>query len=132
AARILSFQPHMHSRGKAECMEAIFPADRIGQSLRRETLSCARFEFNWMVNYVYADDAAPLLPAGTILHTIMWHDNSAGNRANPDPDAQITTGARTVDEMGHAWLDYYYMSDEDFQKETEERKAKQRSLTSQR
>ena len=85
-----------------------------------------------MVNYVYADDAAPLLPAGTILHTIMWHDNSAGNRANPDPDAQITTGARTVDEMGSAWLSYYYMSDEDFKKEVEARKARQHTLTSTR
>ena len=33
-----------------------------------------------MVNYVYADDSAPLLPAGTILHSIMWHDNSDSNR----------------------------------------------------
>ena len=70
-ARLLSFQPHMHTRGKAECIEAIYPTGKT------ETLSCARFEFNWMDNYVYADDAAPLLPAGTILHTIMWHDNSS-------------------------------------------------------
>ena len=25
AARLLSFQPHMHNRGKAECLEAIYP-----------------------------------------------------------------------------------------------------------
>jgi len=124
-ARLLSFQPHIHIRGKAECMEAIYPNGK------REMLNCARFEFNWMVNYVYADDAAPLLPAGTILHTIVWHDNSTGNKSNPDPDAQITWGSRTVDEMGHAWLSWYYMSDEDFKKETEARKAKQqKTLTS--
>ena len=92
--RLLSFQPHMHHRGKAECLEAIYPNGKT------EMLSCARFEFNWMLNYVYADDAAPLLPAGTILHTIMWHDNSDESRSNPDPDAQITWGERTVDEMG--------------------------------
>jgi hypothetical protein len=34
--------------------------------------------------------------------------------------------------MGSAWLSYYYMSDEDFKKETEERKAEQRTLTSTR
>ena len=84
-----------------------------------------------MTNYVYADDAAPLLPAGTILHTIMWHDNSVENRNNLDPDAQITSGLRTVDEMSSAWLSYYYMSDEDFKAETQARKAKQ-TLTSQR
>jgi len=122
--RLLSFQPHMHNRGKAECLEAIYPGGKI------ETLSCARFEFNWMVNYVYADDAAPLLPAGTILHSIMWHDNSAENKSNPDPDAQITWGERTVDEMGSAWLSYYYMSEEDFRMETEARKAKLQTFAS--
>ena len=124
--RLLSFQPHMHTRGKAECIEAIYPTGRT------ETLSCASFQFNWMNNYVYADDVAPLLPAGTILHTIMWHDNSANNKFNTDPDAQITYGLRTVDEMSSAWLSYYYMSEEDFKAETAARKAKQQTLTSQR
>jgi hypothetical protein len=85
-----------------------------------------------MRNYVYADDAAPILPAGTIVHTIMWHDNSPGNKFNPDPDAQITWGSRTVDEMGHAYFNVYYMSDEDYKKEVEARKAKQPTLTSSR
>src|SRR5579871_562731 len=125
-ARLLSFQPHMHNRGKAECLEAIYPN---GKS---EMLSCARFLFNWHLNYVYADDAAPLLPAGTVLHSIMWHDNSAENKFNPDPDAQVTWGERTIDEMGSAWLSYYYMSNEDFQKELEARNAKQRNLASAR
>jgi hypothetical protein len=124
--RLLSFQPHMHTRGKAECIEAIYPTGKT------EMLTCARFEFNWMNNYVYSDDQAPLLPAGTILHTIMWHDNSPENRNNPDPDAQITNGLRTVDEMSSCWLSYYYMSDEEFKSELAERKAKQRVLTSQR
>ena len=75
--RLLSFQPHMHNRGKAECLEAIYPSGKT------EMLSCARFEFNWMRNYVYADDAAPLLPAGTVLHAIMWHDNSDTEQIQP-------------------------------------------------
>lgn len=123
-ARILSIQPHMHDRGKALCMEAIYPNNK------RETLSCMRFQFNWMRNYVYAADSAPLLPAGTIIHTIMWHDNSPQNKYNPDPDAQITWGNRSVDEMGHAYLNMYYMTDDQYKKEVEERKAKQQTLTS--
>ena len=126
AARLLSFQPHMHNRGKAECLEAIYPTGRV------ETLSCAKFRFNWHLNYVYSDDAAPLLPAGTVLHSIMWHDNTAANPFNPDPDAQITYGQRTIDEMGSAWLSWYYMSDEDFKKETETRRAGRTTLTSSR
>jgi len=69
----------MHNRGKAECLEAIYPTGKV------ETLSCAKFYFNWHINYVYNDDAAPLLPAGTVLHSISWHDNTAANKFNPDP-----------------------------------------------
>jgi hypothetical protein len=124
--RLLSWQPHMHLRGKAECLEAIYPNGKT------EMINCARFVFNWMDNYVYADDAAPLLPAGTMLHTIMWHDNGDSSRSNPDPDAQIVGGLRTVDEMSSAWLSYYYMSDEAFKKETEARKQRRQILTSTR
>jgi mono/diheme cytochrome c family protein len=124
--RLLSWNPHLHLRGKAECLEAIYPNGTT------ETVNCARFEFNWMVDYIYAQDVAPLLPAGTVLHTIVWHDNGDSNKANPDPDAQIAEGSRSVDEMGHAWLTYYHMSDEEFKKETQERKAKQQTLTSAR
>ena len=123
AARLLSFQPHMHNRGKAECLEAIYPNGRV------ETLSCAKFRFNWHINYVYADDAAPLLPKGTVLHAIMWHDNTAKNPFNPDPDAQITYGQRTVDEMSSAWLSWYYMSDEDYKQEVEARRARRAVVT---
>ena len=123
AARLLSFQPHMHNRGKAECLEAIYPNGRV------ETLSCAKFRFNWHLNYVYADDAAPLLPKGTVLHAIMWHDNTAKNPFNPDPDAQITYGQRTVDEMSSAWLSWYYMSDEDYKQEVEARRARRAVVT---
>ena len=125
-ARLLSFQPHMHNRGKAECLEAIYPTGKT------EMLSCARFYFNWHINYVYHDDAAPLLPAGTVLHSISWHDNTAANKFNPDPDAQITWGQRTVDEMGSAWLSWYYMSDQDYKKETEKRKSLQQIMSTSR
>ena len=117
AARLLSFQPHMHNRGKAECLEAIYPSGKV------ETLSCASFRFNWHLNYVYSDEAAPLLPAGTVLHSIMWHNNTASNPFNPDPDAQITYGQRTIDEMASAWISWYFMSDDDLKKETEARRA---------
>ena len=49
-ARIENFQPHMHMRGKAMSMEAIYPDGR------REVLSHVdKFQWNWHVNYVYAD-----------------------------------------------------------------------------
>jgi hypothetical protein len=120
-ARVLSFQPHMHNRGKYACLEAIYPNSRV------EMLSCATFNFAWHLNYVFDDDSAPLLPAGTVLHAINIHDNTAANKANPDPDAQITWGQRTVDEMTNPWVSFYYMSDEDFKKEQDARAAKLRA-----
>ena len=47
----------------------------------------ADFDFNWHVNYVYTDDSAPVLPAGTVIKLTAWHDNTEANRANPDPHA---------------------------------------------
>ena len=81
-ARIDAFQPHMHMRGRGMTLEAIDPANNRTQILS----SVDHFDFNWHINYVYADDAAPLLPAGTVLHMIGIHDNTSANRRNPDPE----------------------------------------------
>src|SRR5215471_8332169 len=119
-ARVLSFQPHMHNRGKASCMEAIYPGGH-----KVETLSCvSRYQFARHLVYVYAEDEQPLLPAGTILHMISWYDNSNGNKFNPDPDNLITYGQRTIDEMGGAWVSYYTLSDQEYKQQVEARKAK--------
>ena len=91
-ARILSFQPHMHNRGKAQCMEAIYPG---GQKV--ETLSCvSNYRFAWHLVYLYNEGEQPLLPAGTTLHVVSWHNNTASNKFNPDPDALVTYGQRTI------------------------------------
>ena len=103
------FQPHMHLRGKAMAMEAILP-DGTTQMLSYVD----NFNFNWMNNYIYADDAAPVLPKGTIIHVTAWYDNTANNPNNPDPDQWVGYGDRTVDEMGHAWVNVTYISDEDY------------------
>jgi hypothetical protein len=118
--RLVSYQPHMHNRGKYACIEAILPTTPA----TFETLSCARFFFNWHLNYVYTEDSAPLLPAGTMLHTIQFYDNSAASRFNPDPDAQVTFGNRTIDEMAGPWISFYEMSEEQFKQEVAERAAR--------
>ena len=83
-ARLENFQPHMHLRGKAMAMEAILP-DGTTQMLSYVD----HFNFNWMNNYIYADDAAPVLPKGTIIHITAWHDNTAANPNNPDPNQWV-------------------------------------------
>jgi hypothetical protein len=118
AARIESFQPHMHLRGKAMTMEAILPG---GQTVVLSHV--ADFNFNWHNAYVYADHAAPLLPRGTIIKIRAWHDNTAAHKSNPDPNVWVGYGDRTVDEMAHAWVNVTYMNDRDYLEEVEARRA---------
>jgi hypothetical protein len=118
AGRIESFQPHMHLRGKAMMLEAIVPG-----SNRKQVLSYVNdFNFNWHNSYVYADDAAPLLPKGTLIIVTAWHDNTTAKKSNPDPNQFVNYGDRTVDEMAHAWVNITYMSDEDYAVEVAARK----------
>jgi hypothetical protein len=118
AGRIESFQPHMHLRGKAMSMEAILPT---GQTQMLSHVD--NFNFNWHNSYVYADEAAPLLPKGTILRITAWHDNTPAMKSNPDPNQWVGWGDRTVDEMAHAWVNITYMGDEDFKTEVEKRRS---------
>jgi hypothetical protein len=116
--RVESFQPHMHLRGKAMSMEAILPTGRT------QVLSyVSNFNFNWHNSYVYADNAAPLLPKGTILKIQSWHDNTSANKANPDPNVWVGYGDRTVDEMAHAWVNITYMNDAEYKAELAARRA---------
>jgi len=106
AAMLENFQPHMHLRGKAMMVEAVLPD---GTS---EVVSyVGNFNFNWMTNYIYADDAAPMYPKGTMIRVTAWYDNTRANPNNPDPDQWVGFGDRTVDEMGHAWMNVTYVSD---------------------
>ena len=119
-ARIDAFQPHMHMRGRGMTLEAINVADNKTQILS----SVDHFDFNWHINYVYADEAAPLLPAGTVLHMIGIHDNTAANRRNPDPNMWVGFGERSVDDMLQVWVNIVYLDDAEFQRLVDERKAK--------
>jgi len=107
--RVEAFQPHMHMRGKAMLIEAIYPGGR------REALTFVdNFQWDLQNTYIYADDVAPLLPAGTVLMVTSWHDNRAENPNNPDPRQWIGWGDRKVDEMSIAWFDLTYLDQEYF------------------
>jgi hypothetical protein len=123
AGKITAFQPHMHTRGKRQCIELIYPDNKV------EQINCANFSFNWHIVAVYADDAAPIYPAGTVLHVISWHDNSA-NKINPDPRNWVGSGNRTIDEMGFAWISWYDLTDDEYKTALAERKGA-RTTTSQ-
>ncbi len=123
-ARLVGFQPHMHIRGKEQCLEAIHLDGE------REMLSCVdKWDFNWHIMYTYADDVAPLLPAGTMLHLISLHDNTASNRRNPDPTIWVGWGQRSIDDMAAAHINTEFLTEEDYQQQVAERKAQQSRQT---
>jgi hypothetical protein len=125
AARLISFQPHMHLRGKAQCMEAIHLDGTV------ETLSCVdRFDFNWHVAYHYEDHVMPLFPRGTTLHLISIHDNTVSNRRNPDPTLWVGWGQRSIDDMAAAHIGVQYLEDKDYEQLVAERAALQEAQLS--
>ena len=91
-AQLLAVAPHMHLRGKAMDMRAVYPT---GES---ETLfDVPKYDFNWQINYYFP--APKLLPRGTKLEVTGVWDNSANNRFNPDPSAEVHWGDQSWDEM---------------------------------
>jgi hypothetical protein len=114
--RIQSFQAHMHLRGKGASMEVIYPNGR------KELLSqIDNFQFNWHNNYIYSDQAAPLLPAGSVLKFNMWYDNTEDNPSNPHPGDFVTWGDRAADEMGHMWIGVTELTQEQYDRLLAER-----------
>ena len=116
---ITNFQPHFHLRGKAMQVEAILP-DGGTQVISY----VSDFNFNWMTNYIFAEDAAPAFPKGTVIHVTAWYDNTKNNKSNPDPNQWVGWGDRTVDEMAHAWMNVVYITDAEYKAWVEARKAR--------
>jgi hypothetical protein len=115
---ITNFQPHFHLRGKAMTVEAILPDGRT-----QIVSHVDNFNFNWMTNYIYAEDVIPAFPKGTIIHVTAFYDNTKANKSNPDPDQWVGYGDRTVDEMAHAWMNVVYLTDAEYQDWVQKHKA---------
>ena len=90
--KIVTFEPHLHAPGARMCLEAIW-----GYNV--ETLSCVGYDHNWVRGYAYADDAAPLLPKGTILHIVGYMDTTKDNINIADPRNWQGAGNRSVTNM---------------------------------
>jgi hypothetical protein len=130
-AMIFAFQPHFHTRGKAQCMEAVYPDLRADSArpgpARTDTISCVSdYQFGWSITYPYAESVAPLLPAGTVIHVTTWHDNTDHNPHNPNPKNWVGYGQRTIDEMSFAWVSLYYLDQKDYEARVAARKAAQK------
>ena len=115
--RIDSWQPHGHLRMNAASLEIFYPTTG-----RVEPVSqVSEWSATWHHSHIYAPDAAPLVPAGSVLVMKQWYDNTANNPNNPDPDQWVYGGSRTGDEMTHNWLAITHLDDEEYNRLVEER-----------
>jgi Copper type II ascorbate-dependent monooxygenase, C-terminal domain len=97
-ATLLSFFPHMHLRGKA------FEYDIVHQDGTIEPLlKVDHYHFHWQLSYKLAEPR--FLKAGTRLRAVAWYDNSKNNPHNPDPNALVTWGDQTWQEMMVGFFD---------------------------
>ncbi len=114
--KIIAFEPHLHAPGVRMCLEAIW-------GMNVQQLNCVGYDHNWVKQYIYEDDAAPLLPKGTILHLIGFLDTTPANRNPADPRNWAGGGRRSVSNM---FIDLGYsvtLTEEQFQAEMAQRRA---------
>ena len=98
-AEIVSLTPHMHVRGKAMEIRAIY-ADGRSEVL----LNVPAYKFSWQTIY-YLKRPLPI-PKGTRIAVTTLFDNSPENKYNPDPTRAVRWGEPTYDEMLAAFIDY--------------------------
>lgn len=97
-ARLLSFFPHMHVRGKAFEYRL-----RHTGGKEQTLLRVAPYKFDWQLSYKLAE-AVPL-PPGSRIEMSAWFDNSPNNPANPDANATVRWGEQSWEEMMIGFLD---------------------------
>ena len=102
---LLSFEPHMHYRGKDMMYEVIYPDGR-----EEVLLSVPDYDFNWQLSY-YLVEPLPLTKE-TKLRVTAHFDNSENNPRNPNPSLKVVYGQDSRDEMMEGWFRYRVKRDE--------------------
>jgi len=97
-SKLVWLMPHMHFRGKDFLYTAVYPSGE-----REVLLDVPRYDFNWQLGYVLKN--LKVLPKGTRIECVAHFDNSANNKANPDPSKEVRWGDQTWEEMMIGWFD---------------------------
>ncbi len=100
-AVLLSFFPHLHLRGKEFEYNIVHPQPNAPPKI--EPLLDVHYNFYWQLSYRLAQPR--LLKAGTELQAVATFDNSNKNPHNPDPNAEVSWGDQTSDEMMVGFFD---------------------------
>jgi Tfp pilus assembly protein PilF len=95
----VSIYPHAHYLGKEMRGTATLP-----DGTQQDLLWIRRWDFRWQDRYRYRSPV--FLPRGTRLSMRFTYDNSAANPNNRhDPPQRVRAGPRSIDEMGHLWIE---------------------------
>ena len=101
-AKLHSFLPHMHFRGKYMRFYADYP-----DGTQEELINIAQYNYAWQLSYTYAEPK--FVPAGTKITAVGAFDNSAQNPANPDPERDVPWGQQSWDEMFFGAVNWKYI-----------------------
>ena len=96
---IQTIMPHMHLRGKAMEVRALYPDGRSDV-----LLNVPNYSFSWQTVYELGKPAA--IPKGTRIVVTGYFDNSTNNKYNPDSTKTVRFGDPTYDEMMIGWINY--------------------------
>jgi len=96
-ATVWGIFPHTHLRGTRWLYVLELP-----DGTKKTILDVPHYDFQWQTYYMFKE---PLqIPAGSKLVSSAWYDNSAGNKSNPDPKAEVHWGDQTWEEMQYTGL----------------------------
>ena len=95
---VLGIYPHAHYLGKRMEAWALLPSGE-----RRWLVLIKDWDIDRQAVYRFAKPVS--LPTGSVLHMRYTYDNSSRNVRNPSsPPVRVQAGNRSIDEMGHLWL----------------------------
>ena len=111
---VLAVYPHAHYLGRLLEGYATLPNGE-----RKWLVRIPDWDRNWEAVYRYREPV--FLPRGTVISMRFHYDNSAENVRNPNhPPKRVRAGNRTVDEMGHLWLQVLPRGNRDLRMELQE------------
>ena len=98
-AEVFGLFPHTHLRGKKWEYRLIHPDGQW-----KTILSVPKYDFNWQTYYIFEQPL--LITKGDQIQASAWYDNSATNKANPDPTTAVKWGEQTWEEMQYSGITY--------------------------
>jgi len=98
-AHIVGMVPHTHLRGSGWEYTLVKP-----DGSKEKILSVPRYQFNWQTYYEFATPLA--VSKGSRIEAEAYYDNSAANKANPNPAVDVRWGEQTWEEMQYTAISF--------------------------